>query len=116
MDFNSPAIAIAVFAVATVVILWAGVRITGIADKIADRTGLGEAVIGGLLLGLSTSLPGITATVSAAASDAPSLAVSNTIGGIAAQTAFLVVADLTIGAPIWSMRPLTSHISCRPLP
>lgn len=95
MDFSSPVTAIAAFAVATIVILWAGIRITSVADRIADRTGLGEAVIGGVLLGLSTSLPGIAATVSAAVSNAPSLAVSNTTGGIAAQTAFLVIADLT---------------------
>ena len=39
------------FLMAGAVILGCGVRITDVADRIADRTGLGEALIGGLLLG-----------------------------------------------------------------
>jgi len=87
-------LAIAVFAVAAVVIATAGVRMTAIADRLADRTGLGEALTGGLLLGMSTSLSGTVTSVTAAAGGHASLAVSNAIGGIAVQTVFLVVADI----------------------
>jgi cation:H+ antiporter len=68
---------------------------TRLADMLADRTGLGEAVIGGVLLGASTSLSGTVTSVSAAAEGLAPLAVSNAIGGICAQTVFLVIADLT---------------------
>lgn len=86
---------LAAFGAAALVIAVGGVLITGYADKIADRTGLGEAVIGGVLLGASTSLSGTVTSVSAAISDHPDLAVSNAIGGIAVQTLFLAIADIT---------------------
>jgi cation:H+ antiporter len=47
-----------------------------------------------VLLGGTTSLPGIVTSVSTAYLGHPELAVSNAIGGIAAQTAFLVLADI----------------------
>ena len=68
---------------------------TTFADRLADRTGLGEAVVGAALLGATTSLSGTVTSVSAATLDHPDLAVSNAIGGIAAQTAFLAIADIT---------------------
>jgi len=72
----------------------AGVAMVGVADRVADRTGLGEAVIGAAFLGGTTSLSGIVTSVSAAAEGHAALAISNAVGGIAAQTAFLVVADI----------------------
>lgn len=64
-----------------------------VTDQLADRTGLGEAITGSLLLGIGTSLPGITASVTAAVDGYPTLAVANAVGGIAVQSAFLAVAD-----------------------
>ena len=69
-------------------------RITSEADRLADRTGLGEAVFGGVLLGASTSLSGIVTSLTAASDGLASLAVSNAVGGITAQTTFLVLADM----------------------
>ena len=66
-----------------------------IADVIAHRTGLGEALIGSVLLGAGTSISGIVTSVSTAASGHPELSVSNALGGIAAQTMFLALADIT---------------------
>lgn len=83
-----------VFAAAAVVIAVCGVRLTGLADRIADRTGLGEALVGGMMLGMATSLSGTVVSVTAALDGRASLAFSNAVGGIAAQTAFLAVADL----------------------
>ena len=72
----------------------AGTRLAGVVDQLADRTGIGEAMAGAVLLGGATSLAGLVVSVVAAADGNASLAVSNSIGGIAAQTAFIVVADL----------------------
>jgi len=55
---------------------------------------MGEAITGALFLGAATSLPGIITSVVTAYQGAPNLALSNAIGGMAAQTVFLVVADL----------------------
>ncbi len=66
----------------------------GYADTIADRTRFGEALIGSVLLGAGTSIAGIVTSTGTAASGAPELAVSNALGGIAAQTMFLALADV----------------------
>lgn len=72
-----------------------GLPFARVVDALADRTGLGEAVAGAVLVGATTSLPGIITTGYAAAAGEPSLAVANAVGGIAIQTTFLAVADLT---------------------
>ncbi len=87
-------LSVGLFAAAAIVILVAGTRLTGVADALADRTGLGEALVGAVLLGASTSLSGIVTSVTAAAAGNAELAVSNAVGGIAAQTVFLSVADV----------------------
>lgn len=87
--------AIPLFLVATVVIAVAGTRLAKVADQLADLTGWGEAIFGAILLGMVTSLPGIITTVLAAVREHPTLAMSNAIGGIAAQTLFLSIADLS---------------------
>lgn len=81
------------FVLAGLVIAVAGTRLSGLADDLADRTGAGEALVGALLLGGTTSLPGIVTSVTAAWDGYAELAISNAIGGIAAQTAFLAIAD-----------------------
>lgn len=79
---------------AAVIIGAAGTRLATIADRLADATGLGEALAGALFLGASTSLPGIITSVTTAANGYAELSASNAIGGIAAQTAFLAIADI----------------------
>lgn len=86
---------IAAFAVTALVIVMVGTRLTRLADEIADQTGMGEALTGALLLGATTSLPGSVLSVAAAGFGHTELAISNAIGGIVAQTAFLGIADLT---------------------
>jgi len=85
---------IAAIAIGGGVLLTAGVRLTRVADTLADRTGLGEAIAGAVLLGAVTSLPGLVTTVVGAVSGEAGFAVSNAVGGIAAQTTFLALADL----------------------
>jgi cation:H+ antiporter len=86
---------IAAFALAGACILLAGTRLARQADQIADRTGMGEALTGAIFLGATTSLPGSIVSVVSASFGHTELAVSNAIGGIAAQTAFLGLADIT---------------------
>ena len=86
--------AIAVFAFSAAVIAVAGSRLSHLADRLADRTRLGEAMAGAVLLGATTSIPGTVTSVVAASSGNVDLAASNALGGIAAQTAFLAIADM----------------------
>lgn len=85
---------VAVFVGAALAIAVAGVRLSHVADKLADRTGMGEIIAGALFVGASTSLPGAITSVTTALQDAPSLAIGNALGGLTAQTAFIAVADL----------------------
>ena len=87
--------AIIVFLVSAVLIAVLGTMLTKAADQLADLTGLGEALFGAIFLGGTTSLPGIVTSVVAAYNNHPQLAISNAIGGIAAQTLFLSIADIT---------------------
>jgi cation:H+ antiporter len=88
-------LAIVLFVFATIVIAFAGTLLTRTADQLADLTGLGEALFGAIFLGGTTSLPGIVTSVVAAYNGHPQLAISNAIGGIAAQTLFLSIADIS---------------------
>lgn len=86
---------IGIFIGAGVLILMVGTWLAGLADRFADRTGRGEAMTGTVFLGLVTSLPGLTTSITAAIDGRPSLAISNALGGIAVQTAFLGLADIS---------------------
>ncbi len=80
--------------VALAAILSAGRVLVRTADELADRTGMGEAVAGALLLGAVTSLPGIATTVIGSVRQDAEFALANPIGGIAVQTVWLAIADL----------------------
>lgn len=88
---------LAIFAAAAAVVWFTGARITGYANAISEKTGIGQAAIGMLLLAGITSLPEIGTTVSAAATGAVVLATNNLFGSIAAQVAILAIVDLMIG-------------------
>ena len=93
--FESLTANIIVFIAAAIAIGVAGSRMARVTDLIADKTGWGEAVVGAVFLGGSTSLSGIVTSVTAAAQGRAELAVSNALGGIAAQTVFLAIADIS---------------------
>jgi cation:H+ antiporter len=84
----------AVFVASALAIGYAGTKLAGIADQLADRTGMGEIMAGALFVGASTSLPGAITSMVTAAQGYPGLAIGNALGGLTAQTTFLAVADL----------------------
>jgi cation:H+ antiporter len=87
-------LAAGVLVLASVVIVLVGPRMVAVADRLADVTGLGEALVGAVLVGTATSLPDLLATITPAVAGLPELAVGNALGGVLGQTAFLAVADL----------------------
>ncbi len=94
MSALSMELAVPLFLLAAAGIGLGGVALAGEADRLADRSGLGEAVMGALFLGGVTSLSGIVTSVTAAAEGHAGLSIGNAVGGIAAQTAFLGIADI----------------------
>lgn len=93
LDLSFP-VAVAVFISASAAIVVAGPRMVRVADALADRTGLGEALMGAIFIGAATSVPDAVATVTPAITGLPDLAVGNALGGVLGQTTFLAVADL----------------------
>jgi cation:H+ antiporter len=87
----------AVFAVAASAVWAAGTRISRYADVISERTGLGHALIGLLLVASVTSLPELAVSLTSAWRGNAPLAVNNILGGVAMQVAFLAMADFAIG-------------------
>tara|TARA_R110002049_G_scaffold115745_2_gene267858 strand:- start:2503 stop:3522 length:1020 start_codon:yes stop_codon:yes gene_type:complete len=85
---------LAAFCIAALAITIAGSQLARLADELADRTGMGEAVFGVLLLAGVTSLPDFAATLSAAIDARPDLAMSNVMGSMAVNLAFLGIADI----------------------
>lgn len=94
-DFASMSIwvNVALFVASAAAVWWAGTRLSRYADAIAGRTGIGQAVIGVILLGGITSLPEIAVTGTAAVGGNASLAVNNLLGGFTAQVTVLALAD-----------------------
>lgn len=88
---------LAAFAAAAAAVWFAGARLTHYADAISKATGIGQAVIGIILLAGVTSLPEIGVTATASISGNAELAVNNLFGSIALQVALLAVVDAFIG-------------------
>jgi len=93
-DSWSLSMSIIAFLVSGSIIGVAGVLLTIRAERIARITGLGELLTGAILIAAINSLAGLITTVTAAYNGHASLAISNSLGGIAAQTVFLVLADM----------------------
>jgi cation:H+ antiporter len=85
---------LALFTTAGILILVFGIRMTRVAAQLANRTRLGEAILGALFVGASTSLPEIATSLTAAFDGHANLAFSNAIGSVAGQTTFLALADM----------------------
>ncbi|MEZ6090326.1 MAG: hypothetical protein R3C05_20330 [Pirellulaceae bacterium] len=112
LDFSSYSLPInaALFGVGAVFVWLAGTKLSMYVDLFADRTGLGKAFAGALLLGGATSLPELATTLTAASSGAAELAGTNLLGGVAMQVAVLALIDVFVlrGRPLTLFSPQAS--------
>lgn len=92
----STAALVAIFVAAGVLVWLAGSRLSGYVEAISERTGLGAAFMGAVLLGGITSLPELATTLTAAIGGDADMAVNNIYGGVAMQVAVLALADAAI--------------------
>jgi cation:H+ antiporter len=86
----------AVFVAAGVCVWFAGSKLSVLADVISERTGLGHAFVGLLLLATATSLPEVATATTAAAIGNAQLVTGNLLGGILMQTTLLAAMDLLL--------------------
>ena len=93
-DTSTTALA-AVFILAAVAVAWGGTRLARTAQAFAYQTGVGQALVGAVFIGITTSLAGTVLSFHAAFRGQAELAIANSLGGIAAQIVFLAIADLT---------------------
>lgn len=87
---------LALFTGAAVAVWLAAVRLTGYADRIATLTGLGQEVVGLLLLGGVTSLPELAVATTATLQGTPELTINDVLGSAAVNVLLLALADMLI--------------------
>lgn len=106
----SVAINLIAFAAAAAVVWFAGTKLSGYVDEFADRTGMGKAFAGVLLLGTATSLPELATTITASYSGAAKMAGTNLLGGVVMQIAVLAAIDAFVlrGKPLTLFSPKPS--------
>lgn len=83
-----------IFALGAVLVWLAGTKLSKYVDLFADRTGLGKAFAGALLLGGATSLPEVSTTYSAVRFGAYSMAAANILGTNSMEIALFLPAEL----------------------
>jgi cation:H+ antiporter len=87
---------VAIFAISSIAVWIAGSRVVRYVEAIADKTGIGQAFAGMLLLGGITSLPEIAAVSGAAWIGNAPLSVSNLLGSLCMNIVLLCIADATL--------------------
>lgn len=93
MDHLGAPVLVILFAAAAAATWGAGILLSNATNALDTRLNLGEAMGGMVLLAIAGSLPELAITVSAAAAGNLGLVGGNLVGGIAVQTAVLVVCD-----------------------
>lgn len=83
-----------IFVGAAIVVWRAGTSLSNQTDLLSDRSGLGQALGGVILLAIATNLPETAIMVSAVAGNDVGVAIGNILGGIAIQTVVLVILDI----------------------
>ncbi len=84
---------IAVFVGAAIAVWLAGTRLARLSTAISDKTGIGQAAIGIVLLGGITSLPEIAVATSATLNGAPLLSINDVLGSASINIMILAIAD-----------------------
>ncbi len=109
MDFAEQSLPInfLIFALGAAGVWIAGAKLSGYVDEYADRTGLGKAFAGALILGGATSLPELATTLTASYTGAARLSGANLLGGVAMQISVLAVVDAFVlrGKPLTFFSP-----------
>lgn len=85
---------LAILGASIVTVVFAGTLLARVGDEIAEHTGLGRIFIGALLIAVATSLPELGTNLTAAASEAPDLAIGDLFGSSMANMAILAIIDL----------------------
>lgn len=93
-----------------ILIIISGTYLSKYGDIIADKTGLGQALIGGILIALATSLPELVTSITSSLVGAPDIAIGNVFGSNTFNLMILAIVDLLHGPGPLMLRVRYSHI------
>ncbi|HZT94782.1 MAG TPA: hypothetical protein VE985_09925 [Gaiellaceae bacterium] len=97
---SSTAWVVAIFGLACLVTLGAGVALEASGNDLANRIGVNGVVFGATVLAFATALPEISSGLAAVRLGDNALAMGDIIGGNAFQVCLFLVADLVAGKPV----------------
>lgn len=98
------------FAFMALLIIVSGTFLSKYGDVIADKTGLGQALIGSVLVAMATSLPELVTSITSSLVGAPDIAIGNVFGSNTFNLMILALADLLHGPGPLMLRVRYSHI------
>lgn len=98
------------FFIMAVLIIITGTYLSRFGDIISDKTVLGHAFIGGVLIAMATSLPEMVTSITSALVGAPDIAVGNAFGSNTFNLMILAFADLLQGKGPLLLRVNYSHV------
>ncbi|MFW6273640.1 MAG: sodium:calcium antiporter, partial [Halanaerobium sp.] len=98
------------FLLMAIIIIITGTYLSRFGDIISDKTGLGHAFIGGVLIAVATSLPELVTSITSAVVNAPDIAVGNVFGSNTFNLAILAFADLLQGKGPLLLQVNYSHV------
>lgn len=102
--------AVAAYGFNAAIVISAAVFLPKLGEAIAVQTGLGQTFVGNMFIAVSTSLPEVVVTISAARMDAIDLAIGNLFGSNIFNICILAIDDLVfVRGPILSFAS-TSHL------
>jgi cation:H+ antiporter len=100
------------YAVYALVVIGAAVYLPRLGERIAAQSGLGQGLVGSLFIGITTTLPELVVSISAARLGAVSLALGNLFGSVLFNLFILALDDLLfIQGPLLSAVDSTHMLS-----
>jgi cation:H+ antiporter len=97
---SSTALVAAIFGLACLVTLGAGVALEASGNDLANRIGINGVIFGATVLAAATALPEISSGIAAVRLGDNALAMGDIFGGNAFQVCLFLVADLVAGKPV----------------
>ncbi len=99
-----------IFIISALAIIIAGTKLSKYGDVIAIETGLGQALVGSILVAGATSLPEVVTSATASLINAPDIAIGNVYGSNTFNIMILAVADSLKGTSPFLLNVQSKHI------
>jgi len=99
-----------IFLLSAVAVIIAGTKLSDYGDVIAIKTGLGQALVGSILVAGATSLPEVVTSSTAAIIGSPNIAIGNVFGSNTFNLMILALVDVIHGAGPFMLKVHSKHI------